>query len=317
METRLPITLTAILTACGAATTSANNSSNDMAVFTDSDQNQVRGNQAQPTDDSLKSFAALQDAVESGGIPGCFDPALSGRERAVAERLGGVPCDRSGGSGASGDSWAGRYEGRFDGGNGIVSISPPTSAGYHQVEVQVAGGGCSGSATVSERPNGNRMVLSIPVDGNQGLCLIDLNRRGSIIAVSENNCMELHGMSCGFSGNVTRRGQSAAAPQQSVPVRSASWIVGAWVTRGEHCGGHGITFNANGTYGTAEDSGTWTLAGNTLTSVSRVVFEMGDMESERAVPNPRPVRATVLSRNASSFTLRGPDGSVATMVRCR
>lgn len=320
MRTRSFALAAALVTACGGATTSSSNNSSEAAGIAEAGQGKEGGNQAQPMDNSLKSFADLQGAVDSGGIPGCFDPALSGRERAVAERLGGIPCDRSGDAAgaASGDDWAGRYDGRFDGGGGEATITR-TGGNRYAVSMDVAGErGCAGSVQGQAAVQGGRLVVNVPVPDQGGQCRITFTRRGAGLAVEEDNCMYFHGMSCGFSGSVTRRGQSAAAaPRQSAPVSQASWIVGAWTVRGEPCGGHGITFNADGTYGTAEDTGTWTLAGNTLTSVSRATFEMGDMESERAVANPRPVRATVVSRTANSFVQRYSDGSVSTLIRCR
>lgn len=44
---------------------------------------------------AASGYAELVAATENGGAPGCFDPSLRGRERAVAERLGAQPCEGS------------------------------------------------------------------------------------------------------------------------------------------------------------------------------------------------------------------------------
>jgi len=51
------------------------------------------------------AYAELVGATDEGGMPGCFDPSLKGRERAVAERLGGAPCGSATAVSTSGASW--------------------------------------------------------------------------------------------------------------------------------------------------------------------------------------------------------------------
>lgn len=81
------------LTACGAAVTTADNAA-------DASQGSRRGRdqQQRELDAFLKDASGMQSAVDGGGMPGCFDPSLRGRERAVAERLGGTPCGSAGGA---------------------------------------------------------------------------------------------------------------------------------------------------------------------------------------------------------------------------
>lgn len=63
------------------------------------------GGRSQPRN-AATEYAELVAATENGGAPGCFDPSLRGRERAVAERLSGVPCGGSSAAApARGGSW--------------------------------------------------------------------------------------------------------------------------------------------------------------------------------------------------------------------
>lgn len=49
------------------------------------------------------------------------------------------------------------------------------------------------------------------------------------------------------------------------PAPADDWLAGSWVTKGESCESDaGIRFNADHTYGTFEDEGTWRLEGNEI-----------------------------------------------------
>lgn len=51
------------------------------------------------------AYAELVRSTDNGGMPNCFDPNLKGRERAVAERLGGSPCGSTTAAPTRGSSW--------------------------------------------------------------------------------------------------------------------------------------------------------------------------------------------------------------------
>lgn len=90
MRKSLPI-FAAVLTACGATATTADNAA-------DSSQGPGRGKQAKEVESKAIRDSRAVASWEEGGMPGCFDPSLQGRERAVAERLGGTPCEGDGGA---------------------------------------------------------------------------------------------------------------------------------------------------------------------------------------------------------------------------
>lgn len=315
MQKTVLIPLGILLTACGVAATSADNAA-------DTNQSAGRGgNQQRELDAFLKDASGMQSAVDGGGAPGCFDPSLTGRERAVAERLGGVPCSATSGDAAAlasgGDNWAGRYVGPFDGGQGEVAISLEPNRLY-SVNMSVAGNGCSGQASGFNSPRGNVLALHIQT-GNAadgaGECRITMTRQGDTLRVSESgSCTELHGMSCGFSGSATRRGSMAAATTRA-PAQRASWIVGAWAMDRRECSAvAALTLRGDGTYYTESEQGSWRLDGNSLTFLPRATYvEGGDSTPIR---NPRPFRHQVLAPRANGLSLRAPGGSVSNFIRC-
>jgi hypothetical protein len=311
MKKRVPIAIAAVLTACGAVATTSNDSAESAPQKGTAKQQQTVG---------FPNY-------EQGGMAGCFDPKLSGYARAAAERIGGVPCAESSSTGASGNgttaagSWAGRYEGSFDGGEGEAILTGPSRVGNnYNAELSVAGGGCSGQASAAGAPRGNVLTLEIPTgnmaDDNAGLCRITLTRQGDTLRVRENGCAELHGMSCGFSGSVARRGGTTSA-SDPVSVGESSWLVGAWVSRGVACGGEGLVYEADGTYGSDAQSGRWQLTGTTLTETALATVELG--EDSTPIRNPRPVRSQILAiaPNRNAFAMRTANGEVWHMVRCR
>lgn len=163
-------------------------------------------------DPALKQAIDLQNAIDSGGMPGCFDPSLSGRERAVAERLGGRPCSAGDGSpqgGAGGDDWAGEYQIDADGGGGSLTITRSSQSGTYRASLGIGspsgcGGGIEGRATV--RRGRLEIVSDELFEGSA--CRVTLTRRGDRILVEEGaGCQPFHGMSCGFSGEARRGGR--------------------------------------------------------------------------------------------------------------
>ncbi|MEA3013348.1 MAG: hypothetical protein QOD42_1893 [Sphingomonadales bacterium] len=316
MKRTTPIAIAAILTACGAAATNADNAAN-------TNQSARRGgDQQRELDAFLKDASGMQSAVDGGGAPGCFDPSLTGRERAVAERLGAVPCPAPSGDAAAlasgGDNWAGRYVGPFDGGQGEVAISLEPNRLY-SVNMSVAGNGCSGQASGFNAPRGNVLALHVQtgnaVDG-AGECRITMTRQGDTLRVSESgSCTELHGMSCGFSGSATRRGATATATSIRPAAQRASWIVGAWAMDRRECSAvAALTLRGDGTYSTESEQGSWQLDGNSLTFLPRATYiEGGDSTPIR---NSRPFRHQVLAPRGNALSLRAPGGSVSNFVRC-
>jgi hypothetical protein len=98
---------------------------------------------------------------------------------------------------------------------------------------------------------------------------------------------------------------------------ATAWIVGAWVTRGTPCGGEGLVIERDGTFVAESESGSWTLAGNTLTLVTRRTFDMGDVDSEQELKPPRTTQFSVTSSTARAFSMRQAGERVWNMVRCR
>ncbi len=248
MQTSLPISVAVLLAACGVAATS----SNDMA-----DAQARGGKQKQRPSIGFENF-------EQGGMAGCFDPKLSGYARQAAERAGGRPCgDAPAASPAGADSWIGEYEGPFDGATGHVSIARAGSG--LTVEVSMfSDHGCGGSASGRGAVQGNRLTLTMPPQ-ESGQCRIVMTRQGSGFAVQEDSCTYYHGRSCEFTGSVTRQGQRAPVRTATSSPRPASWIVGAWVARGDSCASHApLVFNADGVYRGSGVEGRWSLSGNTL-----------------------------------------------------
>jgi len=206
MNRSVPILVGFLLTACGAAVTSGNNSA-------DARQGARRSTTHRPDPNAGLENARARASWDEGGAPGCFDPALRGRERAVAERLGAVPCSVTSQGAAAlargGDSWVGRYAATFDGARGEVIISREPNR-LLRVELSMGGNGCAGSALGFVAPPRGSVLNFENQTGNQAdgftSCRIALDRRGNLLRVSESGvCTDLHGMSCGFSGSATRR----------------------------------------------------------------------------------------------------------------
>jgi hypothetical protein len=114
---------------------------------------------------------------------------------------------------------------------------------------------------------------------------------------------------------------SENSSHETLPMRGPrsaadTWIVGNWIGPTGSCF-HATVYNADGTWFSGGNSGTWTLAGDTLTHVL-LEQEGSDPDSDAVtrVPNPRPEPSTVTSRATNAFTQRGPDGQSWEMTRC-
>lgn len=165
----------------------------------------------------LGGNAAAQryETYESGGIAGCYG--------------GGTECDdpppaRARPAPQGGGEFAGRWEGKTDGGNGVAEISGPDTSGRYRVQASVVSpSACSGSLEGRGTVRANVLSLSVPwPDGSQNLCRMTFSKSGNRVVVSEENCIYFHGASCGFDGTLTRKGAAPVAATK--PVAPA----GAW-----------------------------------------------------------------------------------------
>lgn len=210
MRKGLPI-IAAILTACGAAVTTADNAA-------DANQGSRRAKQTRPPaeDPAIRQAREMEAAIEGGGMPGCFNPSLRGRERAVAERLGGVPCAGASGAAAGasargGQSFAGNWSGIFQGGQVDAEISPRGGNRFH-VELTTSnpetscGGGMSGNGSAT----GNRLSISDTLvlgDTGNASCTMHLTRQGDRLSLNGvGDCHYWSGMSCGMGGTLRLQG---------------------------------------------------------------------------------------------------------------
>ena len=206
MRRRFPTTLAIFLTACGGAGVATNN-----VVGSEANAQRGSGNNQQ-----YDSRAGIDDAIaahgytNNGGIPGCFDPALSGRARAVAERGGAVPCESSGKSDASArnasvSGFDGYWAGDFDGSAGEAIIARG-AGGRYGVQLSVSNReGCAGEIQGQASVQGGRLVLVDRIPNGGGICRVTMTRRGATLTVEEDNCAFHHGLSCGFSGTLRFR----------------------------------------------------------------------------------------------------------------
>lgn len=324
MRRGLPI-IAAVLAACGAAVTTADNAADASA---DVSQGSRRGKQTKQTrppaeDPAIRQAREMEAAIEGGGMPGCFPPSLRGRQRAVAERLGGVPCgdgpSTTPSSAAGGDPWIGRYS------DGEMIITRGNGPNRYAIHIETADAGCGGQITGTGTATRNRMTMIVPVQRGYRACRLDMDRQGSTLRVSQSgDCYLFYGGQCSFDGSYVRERSASAVPatrRMSVPqsrpaAQSASWIVGSWLLSGSDCAGPiGITYYPDGAYSTHMDSGRWQLTGNTLTHTTLETYTAGDAGSRRRVANPQPSRSQILSRTARSFVHRSPNGA-ARLERC-
>lgn len=212
MRKRLPFSIALLLAACGGAASTSNNAAAEAAA--PSAKERAAADKKKADADALNSWFEGERAIESGGTVSCFDPNLSGRQRAVAERLGGVPCKTEGKapsatSSAATSGFSGQWKGQNDGGDGsAVIVAQPAKPGRHGIILEVAGrDGCSGQLMGEGTIRAGRLELVVPNDDG-GQCKVTFTRRGQSLAVQENDCMQHHGMSCGFSGNLRYAGSA-------------------------------------------------------------------------------------------------------------
>ncbi len=107
------------------------------------------------------------------------------------------------------DAWVGKYEGTFDGANGILEIK---KAPDQQLAVSIGMGGerCAGGidAVVDQPGDDVVTVAKVPYedgDYQESACQLRLQRKGADIVVNEEQvCMNHHGMGCGFDGSARR-----------------------------------------------------------------------------------------------------------------
>lgn len=114
--------------------------------------------------------------------------------------------------------WAGRYEGREEGGTGSVTIAPG-AGGAFKIELEVATPGCGGEASGNGRLVGTALVLRPGAGKDQ--CRITIHRTVSGVITEESDCFDYHGAQCSFSFQARRMGAVAAAPKLAAGKRSA------------------------------------------------------------------------------------------------
>ena len=100
-------------------------------------------------------------------------------------------------------SAAGAYEGDFDGAGALVTISgsPP----HYSVHIIVGGDGCSGGALGPASANSSGVLTVRPTDPAAGACTIAMTPTAHGYSLAESGCSNLHGDTCGFSGDVRRK----------------------------------------------------------------------------------------------------------------
>ena len=306
MKKRIPIVMAAILTACGAAATSSDNSAD--AAGGKKSAGRERDQQAE-LDAYIKEAVEMENAVQNGGIPGCY---------------GGEPCnDESSSTGSGGDDWGGKYKGRSGEFTvGDLTIARVGGGNRYSVALEIGAPGCGGEMKGTGTASAARMTMIIPVPNGGGQCRVVLDRRGSALSVSgSDGCAQFHGAQCSFDGTYARGRVASAAPKTgnsgAPPERSASWIVGEWVNRGDGCAtDNKFIFNPNGSYSAGGvEYGRWQLAGSVLSLTATETIEMGE-EGARRISNPRPVRRQILSRQGDAVTIRGDNGDWP-LTRCR
>lgn len=307
MKKRVPILMAAILTACGAAVTSGDNSAD--AAGGKKGAGRERDQQAE-LDAFIKEAKEMESAVQNGGIPGCY---------------GGEPCkDESGSTGSGGDDWGGQYKGR--GGeftNGDLNIARAGGGNRYSLALEIGAPGCGGEMKGTGTASAARLTMTVPVPNGGGQCRVVLDRQGSGLRVSESDgCAQFHGAQCSFNGTFARTRAASAAPETgkagALPAQSASWIVGEWVNRGDGCAtDNKFIFNPNGSYSAGGvEYGRWQLAGSVLSLTATETIEMGEEGTQR-ISNPRPVQRQILSHDGNAITLRGDKGSEWPLTRCR
>ena len=203
-------------------------------------------------------------------LSGCGDGGLANAAKANAARetTAATPTPIAAAAQTRPAGWAGEYRASFDGADGSVTIKGPNKAGYqYELSMEMAGGGCSGEAQGGGAVKGKTLTAILPV-GNAAdgwkECKITLTRGADGLTIREgDNCAELHGMSCGFTGTATKAGEIASTSNAS----PSAWLVGSWVAQGAYCAsGDPIQFATGGGYRNASGdiAGRWTLRGSSV-----------------------------------------------------
>ncbi|MEM7689842.1 MAG: hypothetical protein AAF291_12540 [Pseudomonadota bacterium] len=95
-------------------------------------------------------------------------------------------------------------------------------------------------------------------------------------------------------------------------------ITGQWVEAPDGCATDAVlNFEPNGDYASYEQIGDWRLLGNRIAVVVRETFVLGEAGSRQRVTNPTARMLEVLSVSPSSLKLRGVNGSVTDLRRCK
>ena len=90
------------------------------------------------------------------------------------------------------------FRGRGDGANLVVTLTP-LGRGATRVSAGISGDRmCMGSIEGVGRREGNQIIVT-PREAPQ--CRLRISDGGRTIAVSEDNCMEMHGAACAFTGS--------------------------------------------------------------------------------------------------------------------
>ncbi|MEO0872653.1 MAG: hypothetical protein AAFY19_11970, partial [Pseudomonadota bacterium] len=109
-----------------------------------------------------------------------------------------------------------------------------------------------------------------------------------------------------------------AAVEEPALTISEQAIVGHWVEAPDGCATDAtLVFEPNGDYASYEQTGDWRLLGNRIAVVVRETFILGEAGSRKPVENPTARLLEVLSVRASSLQLRGADGKVTDLRRCK
>lgn len=183
-------------------------------------------------------------------------------------------------------------------------------AGYGSTEVRAAPVRASPpSARRSNRPARRPPRATdgdFTTDGGLTGCF-DPRLSGRPRAVAES----LGGRPCA-TGNTNANGRSGMLGGQPAS------LVGAWVGRGQECGGEGLVLQADGRFLDQSGEGLWSAEGETLyLMTTREQVEGGELGETSPVRQPRPVPFRILARTARSFSVRSPSGNILSFTRCR
>lgn len=110
---------------------------------------------------------------------------------------------------------------------------------------------------------------------------------------------------------------TAAADEPALAVTRQA-IVGQWVEAPDGCATDAVlVFEANGDYASYEQTGDWRLLGKRIAVVVRETFILGEAGSRKRVTSPTARMLEVVSVRPSSLQLRGSNGKVTDLRRCK